>query len=253
MIQKIKQFYKTAKRTSLLAEDKISKKRYHLFSVIELQVEDEYPYNIPKHNWIENCFRTKQSKLEEYTFYLSIDEISDIDMSINIFNNPIESFEIGEKKISFFNSSFVKEPTGNHPLVLPSNLHKTEGLSSVLPKRQSGTLVWCMIDSERITEKKFITASVSKEMQAIQNLTMEWLGFDIIQKKEHLGNIYFSAPNPYFRDVNISLSTDPIGIFYKIRQRKGISEPLTFRIIDKHGDAIALKILAHTQKTYKNE
>lgn len=240
MIEKIKQFYKTAKRTSLLAQEKINKKWFHLFSVIELQPEDEYPYYIPNHSWTKNCFRTKHSKLEEYTFYLYIDEITDIDTSINIFNNPLNNFEIDGQKISFFNSSFTKEPTGDYPLILAPNLYKTEGLSSVLPKRHSGLLVWCMIDWERITEKKFITTSVSKEMQSIENLTMEWLGFDIIQKKEHLGNIYFSAPNPYFRSVDVSLSTDPIGIFYKIKQRIGIFESLSFRITDKHGDSIAL-------------
>jgi len=69
---------------------------------------------------------------------------------------------------------------------------------------------------------------------------MEWLGFDILQKREHIGNIYLSAPNPYFREVEMSLSTDPMGVFYKILTRKNNFEPLKFRIIDKHGDAIAL-------------
>ena len=77
-------------------------------------------------------------------------------------------------------------------------------------------------------------------MLAIQELTTEWLGFDIIQKREHIGNIYLSAPNPYFREVEISLSTNPIGVFYKILKRKNNFEPLKFRIIDKHGDAVTL-------------
>ena len=48
MIQELKQHYNKAIRTSLLAQDKLTQNWFHIFSVIELQTEDEYPYNIPK-------------------------------------------------------------------------------------------------------------------------------------------------------------------------------------------------------------
>lgn len=240
MIEKLKQKYGKAIRTTLLAQDKLTENWYHLFSVIELQTDDEYPYSIPNDKWKKGCVRTKQSKLDEYSFYLSIDEISSVDDALKIFDKPFENFVIDGKKISFINTSFVKEPSGNYPLVFASNFYADKGVSSILPKRKSGLLVWCQIDNERKTDNKFISATVTKEMSAIQELTMEWLGFDILQKREHSGNIYLSAPNPYFREVEISLSTDPMGVFYKILTRKNIFEPLKFRIIDKHGDAIAL-------------
>ncbi|MFD2903803.1 VPA1262 family N-terminal domain-containing protein [Sphingobacterium anhuiense] len=240
MIHKLKPYYKSAIRTSLLAQDKCSKQWYHIFTVIELQTEDEYAYNIPNSDWKKGCIRAKQSKLEEYSFYLSIDEINSIDEAIDIFNNPINNFTIDENKISFINNSFIKEPSGNYPLVFTSNFYTEKGVASILPKRKSGLLVWCQIDNERKTDNKFISTSVTKEMSAMQELTMEWLGFDILQKREHIGNIYLSAPNPYFREVELSLSTDPMGVFYKILTRKNNFEPLKFRIIDKHGDAIAL-------------
>lgn len=198
MIDRIKEYYTRAIRTSLLAYDKITDKWYHLFSVIELLPEDSYAYNIPNNNWKNGCIRTKQSKLRDYSFYLNIDEISSIEKAIEIFNNPINTYNIDNQKIYFFNSSFIKEPSGESPLVLPSNLHNNEGLSSVLPKRKSGLLVWSLIDHERETEKRFIMPSFSKEMQAIQQLTFDWLGFDLIQKSEHIGNVYLSATNPYF-------------------------------------------------------
>ena len=240
MINKLKKYYTHAIRTSLLAQDRITNNWYHLFSVIELQPEEAYPYNITNDEWINNCIRSGKSKLENYTFYLNIDEIKSVDEAISIFSNPLNSFVIDGQKINFFNSSFIKEPSGNYPLVFASNTHKEEGLSSVLPNQKSGILVWCQIDSERKVEKEFIMSSTSREMQAIQKLTLDWLGFDLIQKKEHIGNIYLSAPNPYFREIDISLSTNPTGVFYKILRRKNVSEPLIFRIIDKHGDAIAL-------------
>lgn len=240
MIQKLKLYYKKAIRTTILAQDKLTKNWYHLFSVIELQTEDEYSYNIPNSEWKDGCVRAKQSGLEGYSFYLSIDEISSVDEAINIFNKPIESFVIDGNKISFINTSFVKEPLGDYPLVFASNLYTDKGVASIVPKRKSGLLVWCQIDNERKTDKQFISSTVSKEMLAIQQLTMEWLGFDIIQKREHIGNIYLSAANPYFREVEMSLSTNPTGVFYKILTRKKNFEPLKFRIIDKHGDAIAL-------------
>jgi hypothetical protein len=240
MIEKLKHKYIKAIRTSLLAHDKLTNNWYHLFSVIELQTDDEYPYNIPNDKWKNGCVRTKKSKLEEYSFYLSIDEIASVEDAIKLFNNPFESFIIDGNKISFVNTSFVKEPSGNYPLVFGSNFYSDKGIASILPKRKSGLLVWCQIDNERKTDNKFVLSSVSKEMLAMQQLTMEFLGFDIIQKREHIGNIYLSAPNPYFREVEISLSTNPTGIFYKILTRNKDFEPLKFRIIDKHGDAIAL-------------
>lgn len=239
MIEKLKQKYSRAIRTSLLAQDKLTKKWYHLFSVIELQTDDEYSYNIPNNEWKNNCVRAKQSGLESYSFYLSIDEIASVDEAINIFNKPIDSFVIDGNKISFINTSFVKEPFGEYPLVFASNFYTDKGVASILPKRKSGLLAWCQIDNERKTDFQFISSTISKEMLAIQQLTTEWLGFDIIQKREHIGNIYLSAPNPYFREVEISLSTNPTGVFYKILARKKNFEPLKFRIIDTHGNAIA--------------
>ncbi|MCK9220776.1 MAG: phospholipase D family protein [Bacteroidales bacterium] len=240
MIEKLLKKYTKAIRTSLLAQDKLTKKWYHLFSVIELQTEDEYFYNIPNDKWEKGCIRTKQSKLDEYSFYLSIDEICSIQDALKTFDKPFENFVIDGQEISFVNTSFVKEPSGNYPLVFASNIYTDKGVASILPKRKSGLLVWCQIDNERKTDNKFIAATVTKEMLAMQELTMEWLGFDILQKREHIGNIYLSAPNPYFREVEMSLSSDPIGVFYKILTRKNNLEPLKFRIIDKHGDAIAL-------------
>jgi hypothetical protein len=240
MIEKLKQHYTKAIRTSLLAQDKLTKNWYHLFSVIELQTSDEYSYNIPNDKWEKGCVRTNQSKLEEYSFYLSIDEITSVDDALKSFDKPFENFVVDGQKISFVNTSFVKEPSGNYPLVFASNFYTDKGVASVLPKRKSGLLVWCHIDNERKTDNKFISSTVSKEMLSMQGLTMEWLGFDILQKREHIGNIYLSAPNPYFREVEMSLSTKPVGIFYKILTRKKNFEPLKFRIIDKHGDAIAL-------------
>ena len=240
MIEKLKQYYTKAIRTSLLAQDKLTKNWYHLFSVIELQTSDEYSYNIPNDKWEKGCVRTNQSKLEEYSFYLSIDEITSVDDALKAFDKPFENFVIDGQKISFVNTSFVKEPSGNYPLVFASNFYTDKGVASILPKRKPGLLVWCQIDNERQTDNKFISSTVSKEMLSMQGLTMEWLGFDILQKREHVGNIYLSAPNPYFREVEMSLSTNPTGVFYKILTRKKNFEPLKFRIIDKHGDAIAL-------------
>lgn len=239
MIEKIKNKYSKAIRTALLAYEKNTGKWYHLFSVIELQMDDEYPYNIPNEKWKEGCVRTSISKLREYCFYLSIDEIDSVDMAIRAFESPNENYVIGGNDISFANSSFIKEPSGKYPMVFASNLFAENGVASILPKRKSGLLVWSQIDNERKTDEKFLASSMTKEMQAIQELTTRWLGFDILQKREHLGNVYLSAPNPYFRDVKISLCLDPIGVSYKILTRKNSFETLKFRIIDKHGTAIA--------------
>ena len=109
MIEKLKQKYTKAIRTSLLVQDKLTKSWYHLFSVIELQTADEYSYNIPNDKWEKGCVRTNQSKLEDYSFYLSIDEIGSIDDALKAFDKPFENFVIDGIKISFINSFEIKK------------------------------------------------------------------------------------------------------------------------------------------------
>jgi hypothetical protein len=240
MIQKLKPFYKKAIRTSLVAQDRIKKNWFHVFTVIELQTPDAYPYSIPNEQWTKNCVRSSQSKLCDYTFYLSVDEISSVEDAIELFNNPLENFKIDQNKINFINTSFTKEPSGEVPLVFPPNFYTQNGIAAILPKSKSGLLVWSQIDINRSTEATFTENVTARQIEAIRDLTNTWLGFDLVQKKEHIGNIYLSTPNPYFRKIDVSLSTNPVGIFYKIFKRTEITNKLYFRLIDKHGDAIAL-------------
>jgi len=157
-----------------------------------------------------------------------------------LFEGPIKNNNIDGAINSFFNKNFLREPSGPSPLIIPSNIHEPKGLASVLPQRKSGSFVWTQIDTEREVEKMFIRDYISTEMKALSQLANNWLGFNIIEKAEHLGNIYLTAPNPYYRDLDITLSSEPVGIFYQFHMRKGVKEKLKLRIIDKHGDNIAL-------------
>jgi hypothetical protein len=245
MIEQLLKYYSKAKRTALLAEDKLTGKWYHIFSVFELLSEDIEEYNIPNNDWYENSqfpntsVRRSTINSDAYTFYLIIQDIK-INDALSAFDNPLENNSFDGKINEFFNNSFIKEPTGELPLVLPSNMSDKDGLSSILPKRNSGLLVWTQIDNERKVEKLFKNEPISKQMEAINQLTEDWLGFDIWFQPEHLGNIYLSLPNPYFRDIDLSISQNPVGIYYHFKIREGIKEIFKIRIIDKHGDNIAL-------------
>lgn len=241
MINKIKHYYSRAKRTVLLAQDNLTKKWYHLFSVFELLPTDIPDYNIPPDDWHNNIIRSNLSSGSDiYSIYLMVNDFDDVEDVISRFNNPLQNNIFEGEENFFFNDNFVKEPSGSSPLVLPSNIYNEDGLSDILPKRKSGLYVWTQIDSNRVVQNLFNQTDLKRELKAISQLTLDWLGFDIAFKSEHLGNIYLSVPNPYFRDIDISLSNNPIGIFYRIKFRKGITEDLRLRIIDKHGDNIAL-------------
>lgn len=233
--------YNGAKRLALLAQDNQTKRWYHIFSVLELLPPEIPEYNIPTPEWHENkAIRSKlSSKSNIYSFYLVVDDLS-AEQAINLFNEPLRNNEIDNIQNNYFNKTFIKEPSGNNPLVLGSNSHRNEGLGSVLPKRNSGLFVWTQIDDKRALQDKFISSTISSEMREMSQLTNDWLGFNICEKYEHLGNIYLVAPNPYFRDFDISLCKDPIGIFYQFKLRKGITEKFKVRVIDKHGDNVAL-------------
>jgi hypothetical protein len=242
MINRIKRYYKKAKRVALVAHDNVTKAMYHVFSVIELLPEDIPSYSIPTKDWHQNkTIRTVLSQArDEYSFYLVVNDISSVEDAISRFESPLSSNVFDGDTYSFFNQGFLREPTSSFPIVLPSNIYDNEGLGSILPKRNSGLFVWSQIDHERKVQNLFRGDSITKAMKAMSQLTMDWLGFDIWSKSEHIGNVYLCAPNPYFRDMDISLSTDPVGIYYSFKMRKGVDERLSLRVIDVHGDNIAL-------------
>lgn len=240
MLDTIKPFYKKARRTILLAHDRLTENFYHLFSVIELLPEDISDFSLDRTGWKNNTQRsTISTKKSDFTFYLVIEDIDSVDEAILSFERPFDTI-VDNKQINYFNDSFIKEPESLFPLVLQSNFHDESNIGSILPKRQSGMYVWSKIDHERTTQSKFDNDELSRNTEAMSQLTSDWLGFDIWNKSEHIGNIYLSAPNPYFRDLDITLCKDPIGIFYHLYLRNGITEKFTARVLDKRGDNIAL-------------
>src|ERR1035437_3319630 len=241
-LTKIIRYFNTAKRTALLVQDNQTKLWYHIFSVIEVLPHEIPEYNIPTNKWYKNKILRSDllSESDLYSCYLIVHDLPSIDDALNAFENPFQNNKFDAQPNHYFNTRFLKEPSGESPLVLPSNIYEKEGIASVLPKRHSGLFVWSQIDCERKVENLFRGNIISKEMKAMSQLTIDALGFDIWSKPEHLGNIYLVAPNPYFRDLDISLSVNPIGIFYQLKLRKGIHENFKIRIIDKHGDNIAL-------------
>lgn len=249
MLNNILKYYTGAKRTVLLAQDNLTKKWYHLFSVIEL-LPSEFPeYNIPTEEWHKGkTVRSDVSSSNDlYSIYIMVHDISQVKEALALFEDPIRNNIIEGESNYFVNSQFTREPVSEFPLVLPSNIHEKEGIASVLPRRDSGLFVWTQIDHERKVESWFRRETLFKEAKAMSQLTLRWLGFDVWAKAEHLGNIYLVAPNPYFRHFVVSLSENPFGIFYHFKFRKGISESFKIRVIDKHGDNIVLDRVYETQ------
>jgi len=242
MLNEIIKYYSKAKRTVLIAQDNLTKKWFHIFSVIELLPPEIQDYNIPTTDWFDNkIIRSKiSSKTDSYRYSLIVNNLKP-EEAVELFNSPTTNNNIDGEINNYFNTDFRKEPNSDYPLLLPSNMYSEDGLASILPKRNCELYVWTQIDFNRIVENQFKSDTITREMKAMNQLTNDWLGFDIWSKSEHIGNIYLVAPNPYFRKFEISLSTNPIGIFYDFKLRKKTKkEKFTIRIVDKHGDAIAL-------------
>ncbi len=242
MLNDIIKYYSKAKRTALLAHDNLTNKWFHIFSVIELLPFEILDYNIPTTDWFDN--KIERSKLssenDSFSYYLIVNDLTS-DEAITLFNSPNTNNIIDGKINNYFNPDFHKEPNSDYPLLLPSNMYSEDGLASILPKRNCELYVWAQIDSDRIVENQFKSDTITREMKAMSQLTNDWLGFDIWSKSEHVGNIYLVAPNPYFRKIKFSLSINPIGIFYDFKLRQNIKkEKFTIRIIDMHGENIAL-------------
>lgn len=241
-------YYKKAIRTTLSAEDKKNPKQMiHLFSVIELQSEESYPYTILNKDW--GGRKHVRESTNDYCFYIAVDEIENVDEAYSIFNNPLGNFEVDGVQFVFSNDTFTREPSGKCPIILPENMFTDKGIGAVIPRRTCGSAVYCQIDMERKTEMFFMEDNNHiKEIEAIRKLTVHWLGFDIIQRCEHIGNIYFVMPNPYFRSLDTWLSSNPLGLIYRINRCVGNDMPLKMRLIDKHGEDVALDWITDINK-----
>lgn len=242
MLKNIQKFYGKAKRTAILALDNSTKKWFHVFSVIELIPNDLLEYSIPTEDWhLGKIIRSSfASSKELYSIHLVVNNFNTVEEALDLFSDPFKNHKIEEIDNHYFNSSFIQEPTGELPIVLPSNIYSEDSISAVIPKRQSGSFVWSKIDNERMVEELFRNSSLEKETRSMSQLTKDWLGFDIWLYPEHLGNMYLTAPNPYFRDLDTTLSNSPTGIFYRFKMRKGVKEDLKMRVIDTHGDHITM-------------
>ena len=242
MLNNILKYYTHAKRTALLAYENYTKKIFHVFSVIELLPDEIQDYNIPKEDWQDGKIvrQDKSSGKDQYSFYLIVHDMESVQLALDLFNAPSANGLIDGEQNYFFNRQFTKEPPGDLPLVLPSNLHEANGVALILPRRDSGIFAWVQVDNDRSVEQRFRREEVSSEMKAMSQLTTRWLGFDIWDNAEHLGNIYLAAPNPYFRHLHLSLSENPLGITYRFDMRNGVKERFKVRIVDKHGDNLAL-------------
>lgn len=239
-LETIRHYYVKAKRTIILLQDNQSKQWFHVFSVIEILPDDIPEYSIPKKDWHNgNIIRSvSASNKNIYSTYLMVQDLPLISEALLLFNDPINNEKSEINKINYFNTVFIKEPNGDFALILRPNLHSIDGLASVLPKRNSGLYVWTKVDSERKTEN--IINNFEDLRNSISEISEKWLGFDLILKPEHIGNIYLVLPNPYFRDLSLTLSANPPGIFYNIKLRKDVNENFKIRILDTHGDNIAL-------------
>lgn len=241
LLDEILPFYKKAVRTAIVALDRVTNEWYHIFSVIELLPEDILPYNIPDQQWYQNrtMRATVSGNRDLYRLSIVVEELANVHLAIEYFKNPISQGKTVGISDNFFNNRFSKEPSGTSPLVLSYNTYTREGIGAILPKRNSGLLVWAQIDIDRVVQNKFMQTT-GKELDAISELTTKWLGFDLPSFPEHLGNIYLSLPNPYFRKLDFTYQPDPSGIIYKMHHRKGFeNQPLSIQITDWHGDDIA--------------
>jgi len=241
MLATIQHLFQKAIWTVLLARDNVTKQYYHIFSVIELQPKEMANYGIPNGDWFQNKMKlsTYSSQSSDYSFSLVILPFDSVEQGIQAFGEPSAQFIDGEK-IQFFNDIFLREPAGENPLTLEDNTYQKDGLLAVIPKHKSGSLLWSQIDYKRTTENKFKGTNLTNNMKAMSQLTFDWLGFDIWTIPEHIGNMYLNAANPYYRKLDLTLSNKPDGILYHFFMREGVTEKLSIRIIDKHGDYVAL-------------
>lgn len=226
-------YYPNYQRVVLLAQNLKTKEYLHLFSVIELRTKDAADDRLSSYDWQKSGSHDmirESTKDDDYRFYL-VKEVGNTGAIIDDFFTPTPQNILNGKTINMLNREFTLEPNGDNPLLLPDNTYIKDGLSSVIPKHKCGCMVWAQIDANRDVQRGFLQDNYR---EALSTLTNNYLGFDILQCSEHLGNIYLVFPNPYMRDIDTWLSREPQGIYYHLFRRKGDKTDLKLRITDRH-------------------
>lgn len=165
-----------------------------------------------------------------------------VDGDINeIADAPQQVLSINGEKLDFLNKEFCKEPEGRENYLSLGNGEESRStLKIVLPKRKGNMRVAVFVDSKHETLNYIIRDE--RVVRHLSETTRKYLGFDLTQNSEHIGNIYIVKNSSPIKDIDVRGVNNPCGLLCCIEYKDvEWNDDFTIQVRDRHhGDVVSL-------------
>ena len=216
----------TARRRTLFLKDNRTGEKVFLWGIVEMVEPDMQDYTIalPRLNLLD-------TGTDNFPFSVGW-SVDTVDFTDSFLKNPQRYYMIDGSKIRFLGKSMILEPNANSSLLLLMDELEQNNLHVVLPKRDCTGYLNVWLDKDRDTETFVMENKTLQE--AISELTLKEIGYDLSLYPHHLGNLYLLTYHPVFRSIDLTCSTDPMGLFVRFNLRKRSEGDFTIRVEDYH-------------------
>lgn len=206
MLDELESQYESAELTCVFLYDKEAKVARNILSIIEMiPSEQRSSKKIHLDDKDGNTFfqiRENIPKVNRYTLYFKRCIDIDISTAINIYRSAPLDFilpfeKTGDLPIGFFSGVQLIETIPDElPLLIPSD---SPFMKEIIPNRTTSIRLWSKVDGS----KKWLEAEfgdlLGPFIKALGTFSKRYLGIDLAEDTEHLGNIYLLGGNPYLR------------------------------------------------------
>ena len=221
--------YKRAEITIVALHDMHNKKYYNIYSVVELCPADQMPSPVigkTEHGMIRKTLN------DNYTLYIRRVFFTEPLPGINFFlSSELRTiYKLGPDDVLYDYDEMIAEPDGQEGILYDCSSADGCPLKPVLPEFTCSVRVYTKISKSSALQQLLTPKELIKAGLAIKNQ----LGISLLEHMEYWGSVFLCLPNPYIRQVRLSLGRDCKFLLIHIQERENSSIlDGTFEITDE--------------------
>ena len=188
-------------RVTYITIDKTDGTHIHVFSVFEQMSQDMQDYNdvgireLLPNNALPSGHSPSKDNL---TFHSRI--LPHTTAWKDVVSNPLGFLDVDGNAVQYLPDADMHPVECDMPSIFDFYHTAQSTLTAILPYRECGGEICRYCDStSKVSDAVLESTHLKKHLK---NLSMRFLGFDLTQYPEHIGNIHLITWNPLFRDVD---------------------------------------------------
>ena len=193
--------YRSMIRATYITFDKTDGSHIHVFSVFEQMMPDMQDAEdvgnrvlLPDNKRPSGFSATK----DNLTFHARI--LPDTTQWNDVVSNPMSFIDVDSNNVQYHADADMLAVECDVPSLFNFIRTPATTLLAILPYRACGGRISRYFDQKRkVWEEVSVTAHLRKQLQF---LSKKYLGYDLTQYPEHVGNVHLIRWNPLFRDVD---------------------------------------------------